>query len=307
MNSALGASYMKNAFGSELHEIRGIVTDKEVNETISSMLLPVLTYLGIPSNKATKIITNCLQTASNYQTLEEYEEKAHDILDEEQVAEKIPDKLLARADLMYSQIERYLLPGNVLDYGCGDGRVAELIAKNRKQAVFLTDVYEHNHVKETGLTFRLFEQGTQAPFGDEEFDNLLALTVYHHSRARLDSLQDACRVTKRNGRLLGIESVYGVNGNDLPAAMQEKINRYLLLTAEQQMKVNTFFDHFYNRVIHYSRDSKTKVNVPFNFNTPNNWVTIFAKCGLKQETVVHLGLDQPTAPEYHTLHILRKL
>jgi len=80
-----------------------------------------------------------------------------------------------------------------------------------------------------------------------------------------------------------------------------------VLPAEQQRKVNIFFDHFYNRVLHYSKDAKTKVNIPFNFNAPNNWEKIFAKCGLKQETIIHLGLDQPTVPEYHTLHILRKV
>ena len=37
---------MKNAFGLELYEIKEIVTDKSIKETISSMLLPVLTYLG---------------------------------------------------------------------------------------------------------------------------------------------------------------------------------------------------------------------------------------------------------------------
>jgi hypothetical protein len=41
---------MKNAFGLELYEIKEIVTDKTVKETISSRLLPVLTYLGISSN-----------------------------------------------------------------------------------------------------------------------------------------------------------------------------------------------------------------------------------------------------------------
>ena len=298
---------MKNAFGLELYEIKEIVTDKSVRETISSMLLPVLTYLGISSNKSTEIIINCLKVASNYSKLEDYEEQAHNILEKEKVAEKIPEKLSARASLMYSQIEQYLLSGNVLDYGCGDGRVAELIAKNRNQEVTITDVYEHLHIKETGLEFQLFHQGEKTPFDEAEFDNTLALTVYHHSSDPLSSIKDVYRVTKKNGRVIVIESVYGVDGKELPEAMQKKIGNYLSLPAEQQRKVNIFFDHFYNRVLHYSKDAKTKVNIPFNFNTPNNWEKIFVKCGLKQETIIHLGLDQPTVPEYHTLHILRKV
>ena len=242
-----------------------------------------------------------MQASSNYLKLEDYEEQAHYVLEKEKVAQKIPEKLSARASLMYSQIEQYLLPGNVLDYGCGDGQVAELIAKNKNQKVTLTDVYEHNHVKETGLKFKLFNQGAKVPFDDNEFENTLALTVYHHSSKPLNSIWDACRVTKRNGRVIVIESVYDVNGKELPAAMQKKIKNYLSLSPEQQRKVNIFFDHFYNRVLHYSKDAKTKVNIPFNFNTPKNWEKIFAEYGLKQEIIIHLGLNQPTAPEYHTL------
>jgi hypothetical protein len=47
--------------------------------------------------------------------------------------------------------------------------------------------------------------------------------------------------------------------------------------------------------------------VPFNFNTPKDWEKEFSKYGLKQEMIIHLGLDQPTAPEYHTLQVLRKV
>lgn len=297
---------MKNAFGLELYEVKEIVIDKQVEETISGMLLPVLTYLGIPSNKSKEIIINCLQAASNYSKLEAYEEQAHNILEKEKVAQKIPEKLSARANLIYSQIEQYLLPGNVLDYGCGDGQISELIAKNRNQTVTLTDVYKHRHIEETGLKFLPFKQGAKTPFNDNEFDNTLAITVYHHSSNPVSSIKDAYRVTKRNGRVIVIESVHCVDGQGLPQAMQNKIKNYLSLSSEQQRRVNIFFDHFYNRILHYSKNADTKVNVPFNFNTPDNWEKIFADCGLKQETLIHLGLDQPTVPEYHTLHVLRK-
>jgi len=298
---------MKNAFGLELYEIKEIVTDKTIKETISSRLLPVLTYLGISSNESKQIITNCLQAASNYSKLEDYEAQAHYILEKEKVAQKIPEKLSARASLVYSQIEPYLLPGNVLDYGCGDGQVAELITKNKNQTVTLADVYEHKRIKETGLKFKLFKQGTKTPFSDNEFDNTLALTVYHHSSDPLNSIKDVHRVTKKGGRVIVIESVYGVDGKELPEAMQKKMKNYFSLSPEQQRKVNIFFDHFYNRVLHYSKDAETKVNVPFNFNTPAKWEKIFAENGLNQEKIVDLGIDQPTAPEYHTLHILRKV
>ncbi|NLE05350.1 MAG: methyltransferase domain-containing protein [Crenarchaeota archaeon] len=298
---------MKNAFGLEICEIKDVVKDKKVRETIDCAFFPVLTYLGVSLEKSRKLINDCLYLASNYLCLEEYEAQAHEILEEQKITLKFPQKFSARAKIMYSQIEQYLLPGKVLDYGCGDGRLAEMISINKNQEIELTDVYEHSYIKETGLPFFFFKQGTKAPFANNNFENTLALTVYHHSNNPIETIKDTCRLTKQNGRLIVIESVYGVDGKNLSKSMQRKIESYLSLTFEQQRKVNIFFDHFYNRVLHYSEDLETKVNVPFNFNTPEKWNSIFTDCGLKQECIIHLGLDQPTVPEYHTLHILRKL
>lgn len=93
-----------------------------------------------------------------------------------------------------------------------------------------------------------------------------------------------------------IESVYGINDE----------TDFGKLTSEQQFAVNVFFDHFYNRIIHYNDDVTKKVNVPFNFNTPNNWQRVFESKGLEQVAVQYLGIDQCLVPEYHTLHVLNK-
>ncbi|MDO8626917.1 MAG: hypothetical protein Q7K42_00495, partial [Candidatus Diapherotrites archaeon] len=103
----------------------------------------------------------------------------------------------------------------------------------------------------------------------------------------------AKRVTKKDGRIIVVESVYGLKDYD-PG-----------LEFGQQLLLNVFFDHFYNRIIHYSEYAENKINVPFNFQTPQNWKKFFAKNGLRQEEVIMLGFDQPTVPEYHTLHILK--
>jgi SAM-dependent methyltransferase len=200
-----------------------------------------------------------------------------------------------------------LLEGNLLDYGCGDGQVSQIIAKNKGIEATLTDVYEHRNVKATGLRFKLFKQGEKAPFCDAEFNNVIVLTVFHHCSNPIHSIQEVARITKPGGRVIVVESVFGVDGKQLPAKMQRKIAGYLTLSAEQQRLLNVFFDHFYNRILFYNPNPEMKVNVPFNFNTPDHWEQIFAQNGLKQEEIVHLGLDQQIAPEYHTLHILRKL
>jgi SAM-dependent methyltransferase len=297
---------MQNAFGYEIPPIKEIVTDSRVKETVAAMLTDVLTYLGLTQTKSEEIVRQCLEAASSYQTLEAYEQQAHNLIEAENISQKIPEKLTVRASLKAGYIKPDLLPGNLLDYGCGDGQVSALIAKDTGVEATLTDVYEHKSVKATGLRFKLFRQGEKAPFKDAEFSNVLAITVFHHSSNPAQSIRDVARITKPGGRVIVVESVFGVDGKQLPPEMQKKIRGYLNLSAEQQRLLNVFFDHFYNRILTYSPNQETKVNVPFNFNTPDNWKTVFAENGLIQEKVVHLGLDQQIAPEYHTLHILRK-
>ncbi|HSV49479.1 MAG TPA: methyltransferase domain-containing protein, partial [Candidatus Acidoferrales bacterium] len=275
---------MQNAFGYQIPTIKQIVTDPSIKSTVSCMLIDVLTYLGLPSHKAEELIAQCLQTAISHDDICAYEEEAHNILEAQKVAQLVPEKLALRADLMYAQIAPYLVAGNVLDYGCGDGQVSELIAKNIGQQVTLADVYQHRHIKETGLSFTLFKQGEKTPFPEAAFDNILALTVFHHSSNPTQSIHDVARLTKPGGRVIVVESVYSVDGHQLSMAMQKKIDNYLSLSGEQH-RVNIFFDHFYNRVLHYSKDAATKVNVPFNFNTPDNWKQLFAHHGLAQEKI----------------------
>ena len=70
---------------------------------------------------------------------------------------------------------------------------------------------------------------------------------------------------------------------------------------------NVFFDHFYNRCIHYSHFPDLKVNVPYAYLDPAGWRKEFEKIGLEEKALVPLGIDQPLAPLFHTLQVLVKL
>lgn len=295
---------MKNAFGMKIYEVKVVFQDSKVERVISEMFASILSHLEIKKQKSNKIIHECLHHAKTYKKLSDYENQAHQVLEREKVTKKIPQKLSNRAKIIYKQIKPFVLRGSVLDLGCGDGKVGELLAKDGHEVV-LADIYKHSNLKNIKLPFKLFRQGEKVPFNNNQFDNTLVLTVYHHSDNPFKTLIETVRVTKPRGRILVIESVYGVRGRYLSEKEKRKVKNYLSLTREQQRMVNIFFDHFYNRVIHYSKNPKTKVNVPFNFNTPNGWRKLFEKHKLSQEKVIHLGKDQPTVPEYHTLHILK--
>ena len=157
----------------------------------------------------------------------------------------------------------------------------------------MADVYKHPHVDETGLPFSELNQKGTLPYPDNHFDNVLVLTVAHHSDDPQKVLAEAHRVAKPGGRVIVIESVFDVED-------------YLDIPREQQFKVNMFFDHFYNRVIHYSEDPDQKVNVPFNFNTPTGWADEYERIGLKRVDFMPLAVDQEAVPEFHFLDVMEK-
>ncbi len=280
---------MKNAFGLKSPSISGIVQDPDVSKYIEQTLQSVLTAVGtpLPSALTQRVLINAKDLP-----LEMYEQQVHEVLHD--VSRLIAKHLLGRAQLAYEQIRPYLQGDILLDLGCGDGKIGEMAAKEGRK-VILADVYKHPNIDTTGLEFHSFGQGDTVPLGDAMVDTTLLLTVLHHSDDPIQTLREAQRVTIPGGSIIVIESVYGIRDKSL----------FGELTIEQQRRANIFFDHFYNRVLHYSPDPKSKVNVPYNFNTPEGWRTIFTQQGLEQIAYVPLGIDQPVVPEYHTLHVLK--
>ncbi|MBT3304694.1 class I SAM-dependent methyltransferase [Candidatus Woesearchaeota archaeon] len=283
-----------NAFGKTRPEIKEILTDSEVSTYINNTLITVLKTLDIENPKA--IVTQLLTLAKKPKL--EYEESAHDLLTERGVTkQRIAEKLSGRADLIVRQIKPYLKGTSVLDFGCGDGKVGHILSKEGYN-VTLTDIYEHDHIKDTNLPFQIFKQGEQVTL-DQTYDNILLLTVLHHSDDPVKTLRDARRLLNPNGHLIVIESVYGIEAKKGTQTETE----FTHLSSEQQRRANIIFDHFYNRIIHFRRANK--VNVPFNFNTPEEWNNLAKKESLEEITTKTLGIDQPTVPEYHTLHVWR--
>jgi SAM-dependent methyltransferase len=280
-----------NAFGQKIPEIRELLREPEVAGYVRDTLITVLQALDIPNPVLP--VEEVLGIAGTYSNLADYEKGANELLARVGVTQRIPAKLSNRAEQIYSQIKNYIAGKSVLDFGCGDGKVGELIARSGLE-VTLADIYRHAHTCETGLEFVSLEENTPAPI-DKQYDTTLLLTVLHHSNTPMQTLQDAVRLTKKNGSIIVIESVYGIDDK----------TAFGRLHAEEQRCANIFFDHFYNRVIHYSDNPLTKVTVPFNFRTPEQWKDVFERNGNVQTGVVCLGIDQPTVPEYHTLHVLR--
>ena len=290
---------MKNAFGLEIHRIRDLFQDTEVEREIYRGLLSAFGRLGISGTTSEKLAGYCVEMAKAHSRVFDYERDAHGILEQEGLLQQIKNKLGERSRLEYEQIKPYAAEGSILDLGCGDGKVGGMFAENHK--VFLSDIYEDSGIKNTGLEFRLCQQGRALPFDSGSFDNTLLLTVLHHSKYPHKTLEETKRVGKPGGRALIIESVVGLARKEVPYS--EKTKGFFSLSPEQQMMVTSFFDHLHNRIIYYEKNPRKKRSVPLNFNTMSGWKGILEKIGLRQKEIVHLGFDQPTALEYHLLYV----
>ncbi len=280
---------MKSKFNFQIPEIKEILANKNARQFIEQSLSSILGSLDIDNENLVKEI---IELGLSYKTLSEYESRAHEIFEREKTAEKISAKLDCRAEIIYSQIQKHLEGKTVLDFGCGDGKVAERVSKISKMKVIATDIYKHENIQSTGIDFFNCNQ-TSVPTS-EKFDNVLLLTVLHHADDPVKTLLEAKRLTKAGGRILVLESVFGMKNSS-------KLGQ---LSAEEQMMVNFFFDHLYNRVFHFCQHEDKKVVVPYNHNTIDGWKNVFEKCGLKLKEVDDNGLDQPLCPEYHILFVL---
>jgi len=308
---------MKNAFGQEIPELDELFGNQKLYNFIQRTLISVLDGIkpSISSVEHDKLVYNLLAVASYQPRMLEdsvlqkkiTEELAHELLEEAGYTPPIIKKALSgRAQTVYSQIAPHV-QGTVLDLGCGDGRIGRMLA-DAGHNVTLADVYKNSNIDSTGLEFTLFGQGESIPT-TRQYDTTLLLTVMHHSDDPIATLSDAQRRTKNGGNIVIIESVYGIAPDVTEPShgiVADQISaQFKSLSSEQQRRANIFFDHFYNRIIHYSKDPAKKVNVPFNFRSPKQWNDIFKSLGLKQTHVEYLGIDQPTVPEYHTLHVLK--
>lgn len=299
-------SAVKNAFNEPVPSIASLLESKEAREIVQTTLARVLTHLGLSETETKETVDFVIREGRRCSKNSDYELNVHNHLREQGVVSLIPGKLHDRSSLIFNQIRDYISAGaSVVDIGCGDAGVAEAVS-NSGNKVNLCDVYEHPRISSTGLPFSLFPQGNSLPFETNSFDVALVLTVFHHSDDPIALLAECARVLNPNGRLIIIESVYGVNPSESPDINPETAY-FASLDSEAQRISNIFFDHFYNRVVHYSDDPTKKVNVPFNFNTPSDWNALFRREGFREAGTVHLGIDQPIVPEYHTLHIFDKI
>jgi SAM-dependent methyltransferase len=139
----------------------------------------------------------------------------------------------------------------VLDIGCGEGWVAEEVARRGAAEVVTVDVVDVR--RRRTLPFSLYD-GVHLPFPDARFDVVMLNFVLHHvpNERKVALLSEALRVTRRKVFIL----------EDTPT---------------------TALDRFVSRRHGEAYRRKIASDAPFGFLTPNEWLWLFRGMGLEAE------------------------
>lgn len=292
---------MRNAFGHQIPLFSELLAERRMFSIILDELIGVLSHLGVERERASSLAKQLLSAASSISSID-YERTAHEVLVSDGLLDRLPSFLRGRTEIIHQQIREYVGKGVLVDIGCGDGEVGQSFSWPGVE-VRLCDVYKHPRIDSLSAPFAFLQEGGRLPYPDGSADTALVLTVLHHANDPLHLLSEAVRILKPGGTLVVIESVFGVGDIPPDLLVDERNQMFLKRSFEEQRLTNIYFDHFYNRIVHHAEDPKDKVNVPYNFSTPEQWNRLLEAAGCAIKVVSHLGIDQPIVPEYHTLHV----
>jgi SAM-dependent methyltransferase len=283
----------KNVWGLDIPLPQTTILDQTLRPYINQLLISVLGLVGMDEAATSRFTKSAISQAqlSADDTRVAFERELKMKLTGIARGSKLNAALYARARTIKSQIEPYLVGDSLLDIGCGNGMIASLIQSKFKQVLAL-DVVEYLPI-ELGIAFKPYREGDGLPIGDSKYDTVLLLTVLHHASAPLELLKLAWAAT--NKRLIIIESVVGIN------KLQANVKYELVnLPYDKQVAYAAFVDWFYNRVLH------NDVPVPYNFTTPDQWLSTFRNHDMKVIKTEHFGQDIEIGPEYHVMFVLEK-
>ncbi len=264
----------KHLIPTEKYTPKDVFKDPEVVEQVKELLTNLFRHLEIEDTEARELIAHVVEIGEKSKDDVELESSLKALIRDAGLNERVQEKLVDRAEKIYSQISDFVVGKSAYDIGAGDGKVGKAIQERQGRDVILVDVIDYN---QTDLPLETYN-GAELPMADKSADTSLLLTVLHHCDEPEKVLDETIRITKPDGRIILIESVY---------------------TSEQDRKLQTFLDWFYNRVLHDG------VNCPYNFNSPEGWLKVFKDKGLEVVDQTDLGRDQPTVPEHHYRFVVK--
>ncbi len=292
-------------YGDKRVSIKEIVSKTGLEKAVSVGLKSIFGNIGLSQEGVLNTISYCINSAKNCSSLVDYERDVHGFLEQNGVLERYNETKKDRASIRSEKVKKYLSGESVLDLGCGSGKIGAMVSRDGYK-VTLADVYRNPSIDALGLPFYQIQDGQTLPFSDNSFDNILLLSMLHHTQNPEHTLDECKRVLKKDGRLNLIETVYGIPSEKESGSYGTDDSFFKSLSKEQQRKVSIFFDYFGNHVLDgYTTDPNKYIPVPFNLTTPDNLEQIFDKKGFKLISKENLGI-YPFSYNYHIHFVYSK-
>ena len=178
----------------------------------------------------------------------------------------------------YSTIQKYLLPGTVLDFGSGDGYFAEFLT-NIGFSVWGTDIRDYRSPHSVDFNFSLMRTPLDLDSVPAQFDNTIVKSVLHHVDSKYID-QDITLLRKKTlKRLIIKEEMLSVGENNIhtiDSPNESFMSTYRKLSREDQLHYLALMDFFGNYVV----QGLFFINLPFNFHALSQWETVLNKHGL---------------------------
>lgn len=256
--------------------IRKALANTEIYNAIRADFKDTFLCTGLSVEESTTLTEKVLTLLGQDKDLRDVEAEINTIFTETDIRQVLNDKVSKRSDVIYGQIERYLgdIKGEIVDYGTGDGKIAQLIHDKNGLNIEGYDVVIY---PAKGVTVPMHTyDGKHIPVEDGRFDTGLLINVVHHEAQNEQILEEISRIVRR--KLIIIETV--------PVGK-----------SESELKIDherTFMnDYLYNRLFHYGDN----VPVPGTYETPKGWEVVES---------INLGVDQEVIKDTHHLLILEK-
>lgn len=271
------------------------LSDNNVRFPAADDLTDTLVQIGLPQDGDSWLVSWMLSSLELSKDLEYTEHIIHSHLrrmtvNGEPMLHVVEKMLAGRAQLIFEQVRGFFTGNNrILDMGCGDGQVTNLLSRYISLQVEGYDVKDYVLPGMMADKFGTYD-GKVLPVENGRYDEALMTNVAHHSSDNAQLLRELSRVIRPGGLLVVIETV---PTKDDPVEFER-----------------TFIsDYVYNRLFHTA-----DVPVPGTYETAEGWVKRFKEVGFELLSYgpdcvnpAHLGYDQPLIKDWHVLYAFRKV
>ncbi len=188
-----------------------------------------------------------------------------------------------RSQLIYDQVGKYFedVTGRVVDFGCGNGVVAQLLHEGNGLNIVGYDVVNYTTPGVT-IPTHLFD-GTKLPVDEGYFSAAVVTNVFHHSDDPDVLLKELTRTVTT--RLVIIETV--------PDPVSEE-------KEDTEMRRVYLNDYLYNRLF----NPGVGIPVPGTYRTPKGWIGALEVLGWTVVESIDLGVDQKCIRDRHHLLVV---